>query len=161
VLECKKKRINAVNWLWSVCLHTHTHTVSSTVQKRVKLSLCLLKHHMLKTRVVELSLHPVRIIIEEGHELLRFPHRPPYSQRNIHRYPLALWRRNFLLNFSTPVFKMWILQEPRKVALWNKRHLEERKNWECAACLKYSVSIFVEYIFKCKLVEISCAVRPS
>jgi len=29
----------------------------------------------------------------------------------------------------------------KKVALWNKRHFEE-KNGECAACLKYSVLIF-------------------
>ena len=43
---------------------------------------------------------------------------------------LTLWRRNFLLNFSTPVFKMWIIQEPKKVALWNKRHFEERKKTE-------------------------------
>jgi len=42
-----------------------------------------------------------------------------------------------------PVCKMWILQEPKKVAIWNKRHFEE-KNRECAACLKYSVLIFVE-----------------
>jgi hypothetical protein len=38
---------------------------------------------------------------------------------------------------------MWITQEPKKVALRNKRHFEE-KNEECAACLKYSVLIFVE-----------------
>ena len=25
------------------------------------------------------------------------------------------------------VFKMWILQEPKKIALWNKRHIEEEK----------------------------------
>ena len=31
----------------------------------------------------------------------------------------------------------------KKVALRNKRHFEE-KNGECAACLKYSVLIFVE-----------------
>jgi hypothetical protein len=31
----------------------------------------------------------------------------------------------------------------KKVALWNKWHFEE-KNEECAACLKYSVLIFVE-----------------
>ena len=42
-----------------------------------------------------------------------------------------------------PVCKMWIIQEPKKVALWNKWHFEE-KNGECAACLKYSVLIFVE-----------------
>jgi hypothetical protein len=31
----------------------------------------------------------------------------------------------------------------KKVALRNKRHFEE-KNGECAACVKYSVLIFVE-----------------
>jgi len=35
------------------------------------------------------------------------------------------------------------MQEPKKVALRNKRHFEE-KNGECAACLKYSVLILVE-----------------
>ena len=59
----------------------------------------------------------------------------------------------FFKNLAHPVFKMWILQEPKKIALWNKRHLEERerererereKTGEGAACLKYSVSIFVE-----------------
>ena len=40
---------------------------------------------------------------------------------------LTFRRRNFLLNFSTPVFKMWIIQELKKVALWNKRHFEEEK----------------------------------
>jgi len=40
---------------------------------------------------------------------------------------------------------MWIIQEPKKVALWNKRHFEEReKNGDYAACLKYSVRTFVE-----------------
>jgi hypothetical protein len=42
-----------------------------------------------------------------------------------------------------PVCKMWIIHEPKKVALWNKRHSEE-KIGECAACLKYSVLIFAE-----------------
>jgi hypothetical protein len=31
----------------------------------------------------------------------------------------------------------------KKIALQNKRHFED-KNVECAACLKYSVPIFVE-----------------
>jgi len=42
-----------------------------------------------------------------------------------------------------PVGKMRIIQEPNKLALWNKRHFEE-KNGDYAACLKYSVRIFVE-----------------
>ena len=54
---------------------------------------------------------------------------------------------------------MWIIQEPKKVALWNKRHFEE-KNGECVACLKYSVLIFVEKIYiKCNIWRV--AVRPS
>jgi hypothetical protein len=54
---------------------------------------------------------------------------------------------------------MWIIQEPRKVALWNKRHFED-KNGECAVYLKYSVLIFVEKIYiKWNIRRV--AVRPS
>ena len=38
---------------------------------------------------------------------------------------------------------MWIIQEPKKVALWNKLYFKE-KNGDCAACLKHSVLIVVE-----------------
>ena len=34
---------------------------------------------------------------------------------------------DFFLNFSTSVFKMWVIQKPNKVALWNKWHFEEKK----------------------------------
>jgi hypothetical protein len=50
------------------------------------------------------------------------------------------------------VCKVWIIQEPKKVALWNKRRFEE-KNGDCAACLKYSVLIFVEKIYKMQHLE--------
>ena len=33
----------------------------------------------------------------------------------------------FFFNFSTPVYKMWIIQEPNKLELWNKLHFEEEK----------------------------------
>jgi hypothetical protein len=33
----------------------------------------------------------------------------------------------FLQILAHPVFKMWIIQEPNEVALWNKRHFEEKK----------------------------------
>jgi hypothetical protein len=48
-----------------------------------------------------------------------------------------------------PVCKMRIMQEPKKVASWNKRHFEEKKNGECAACLKKFVRKFVEKYIKC------------
>ena len=65
----------------------------------------------------------------------------------------------YIKSLAHPVCKMWIIQEPKKVTLWNKRHFEE-KNGECAACLKYSVLIVVEkkYI-KCNIWRV--AVRPS
>jgi hypothetical protein len=47
---------------------------------------------------------------------------------------------------------MWIIHEPKKVALWNKRHFEE-KNGDCVACLKYSVLIFAEKIYKMQHLE--------
>jgi len=39
---------------------------------------------------------------------------------------------------------MWIIQEPKKLALWNKQRFEEEKNRDYAVCLKYSVRVFVE-----------------
>ena len=33
----------------------------------------------------------------------------------------------FFFNFSTPVYKMWIIQEPNKLELWNELHFEEEK----------------------------------
>ena len=32
----------------------------------------------------------------------------------------------FFFNFSTPVYKMWIMQEPNTLKLWNKLHFEEK-----------------------------------
>ena len=42
---------------------------------------------------------------------------------------LTLWRRNyyFFLILAHPVYKMWIIQKPNKLALWNKLHFEEKK----------------------------------
>ena len=33
----------------------------------------------------------------------------------------------FFLILAHPVCKMWIIQEPNKLALWNKLHFEEKK----------------------------------
>jgi len=49
-----------------------------------------------------------------------------------------------LFVFYLQVGKMRIIQETNKVALLSKRHFEEKKNGHYAACLKYSVCIFVE-----------------
>jgi hypothetical protein len=44
------------------------------------------------------------------------------------------------------------MQEPKKIALRHKRHFEEN-NGQCAACLKYSILIFVEKIYKMQHLE--------
>ena len=71
-----------------------------------------------------------------------------YRQARIHLYVcmsyLNLLATDFFFQIlAHPVFKMWVIQKPNKVALWNKRHFEG-KNGDYTACLKYSVRIFVE-----------------
>ena len=54
---------------------------------------------------------------------------------------------------------MWIIQEPKKVALWNKGHFEEEKQRVCS-----TFKIFSTYICwinkKMQHLEVSGAVRP-
>ena len=41
---------------------------------------------------------------------------------------LTFWRRNyFFLILAHPVYKIWIIQEPNMLELWNKLHFEEEK----------------------------------
>ena len=48
----------------------------------------------------------------------------------------TFWRRNFFFQIlAHPVFKMWVIQKPKKVALWNKRHFEEKK-WRLYSMFK-------------------------
>jgi len=44
--------------------------------------------------------------------------------------PLPFRRRNFFLILAHPVYKMWIIQEPNTLELWNKLHFEEREKTE-------------------------------
>ena len=60
------------------------------------------------------------------------PNLPPYNNLlricSTIRVILTVWRRNnFFLILVHPVYKMWITQEPNKLALWNKLHFEEEK----------------------------------
>jgi len=58
---------------------------------------------------------------------------------------LTFWRMNYyFFILAHPVYKIWIIQEPNTLELWNKLHFEEEKNGEYTPCLKYSVLIFVE-----------------
>jgi hypothetical protein len=55
---------------------------------------------------------------------------------------LNFWRRILFLILAHPVYKMWIIQEPNTLELWNKRHFEQEK-WRVYNMFK----IFSTYIF--------------
>ena len=55
-----------------------------------------------------------------------------------------LLAQEFFLILAHPVYKMWIIEEPNKLELWNELNFEEKKNREYTPCLKYSVPLFVE-----------------
>ena len=71
---------------------------------------------------------------------------------------LTLWCRIFFLILAHPAYKMWITQEPKKVALWNKQHFEERKNGVCSMFKIFCTYIFW-IIYKMQHLEVSGAVR--
>jgi hypothetical protein len=50
-----------------------------------------------------------------------------YSLPNIIRVINPLAQELFFLILAHHVYKMWIIQEPNKLALWNKLHFEEKK----------------------------------
>ena len=58
--------------------------------------------------------------------------RPGHSKTRVTGTNLTLWRRIyfFFLILAHPVYKMWIIQEPNKLALWNKLYFEEKKKTE-------------------------------
>ena len=43
---------------------------------------------------------------------------------------LTVWRRNYFFILAHPVYKMWKIQEPNTLELWNKLHFEEEKKTE-------------------------------
>ena len=40
---------------------------------------------------------------------------------------LTFWTRNYFFSLAHPVYKMWMIQEPNTIELWNKLHFEEEK----------------------------------
>ena len=69
----------------------------------------------------------------------------------------------FFLILAHSVYKMWITQEPKKVALWNKRHFEERERERERRRVCSMFKIFCTYIcwiiYKMQHLEVSGAVR--
>jgi hypothetical protein len=61
------------------------------------------------------------------------------THKQVYNYFNLLALELFFLILAHPVYKMWIIQEPNTLELWNKLQLEEKKNEEYIPCLKYSV----------------------
>jgi len=52
------------------------------------------------------------------------------------------WRRNYFFILAHPIYKMWIIQEPDTLELWNKLHFEEEKKRRVYTVFK----VFIIYI---------------
>ena len=50
-----------------------------------------------------------------------------YISTDCEEFTLTFWRRIIFQILAHSVFKMWVIQKPNKVALWNKRHFDEEK----------------------------------
>jgi hypothetical protein len=64
----------------------------------------------------------------------------------------------FFLILAHAVYKMWIIQEPNKLALWNKLHFEEKKRRVLSMFKIFST--YICWIYKMQRFEVSGAVRP-
>ena len=67
---------------------------------------------------------PTRSCCSRGKKWYPLTHQKPFGARI------------FFKILAHSVFKMWILQESKKIALWNKRHLEERKKQRMCSVFK-------------------------
>jgi hypothetical protein len=51
----------------------------------------------------------------------------PFSQHHKNEFNLLAPELFFFLILAHPVYKMWIIQEPNTLEIWNKLHFEEEK----------------------------------
>ena len=70
----------------------------------------------------ELTYQKLCVVNRQLIELRRYSHTRPFVCGYDIEISLTFWRRNFF-NFSTPCIKMWIIQEPNILELWNKLHI--------------------------------------
>ena len=86
-----------------------------------------------ETMDIALSLHLLLYVLaatdrrlgHHSHTLIEIGSMDWFVSRDWRR--LTLWRRNyFFLILAHAVYKMWIIQEPNKLALWNNLHFEEK-----------------------------------
>ena len=81
---------------------------------------------------------PVFVSTENDVTFYKFIYRNIQIEINVLKIlnTLTFWRRiSFFQILAHPVFKMWVIQKPNKVALWNKRHFEEKK-WKLYSIFK-------------------------
>jgi len=97
------------------------------------------------TQVIVAFLRLFTLLSWDGYNsLLLKPYLPTIRD---HLPPLFnLLAQGFTFKFQHTLYVKCEYRYQKKVALWNKRHFEE-KNGECAACLKYSVLIVIKYIY--------------
>jgi len=57
------------------------------------------------------------------------------------------------LNCITPEYKIWIIQEPNTLELWNKLQFEEKKNGEYIPRLKLFLLILAHSVYKMWIIQ--------
>ena len=80
----------------------------------------------------------IQILLQSAHTVYKCVLYGPRNKLRLFPYTtlLTFWRRIFFFQIlAHPVFKMCVIQKPNKVALWNKRHFEEKK-WRLYSMFK-------------------------
>jgi len=72
---------------------------------------------------------------------------------------LTFWSRNYFLNFSTPCIQNVNNTGTKYVRIMKQTAFWRGKNGEYIQCLKYSVPIFVELMYKMQLWRLAVSVR--
>jgi hypothetical protein len=57
----------------------------------------------------------------------------------------------FFFNFNTPVYKIWLIQEPNTLELWNKLHFEEKKTRRIYHVLNIQYLYLLNKYIKCNV----------
>jgi hypothetical protein len=124
----------------------HTCTIRTTYTTYPTQPMCR-RPKILQERVPAPNTASQRLRLPQHPNFYAFHHRHDTSQRSMYsagnKHHLNFGAGIFFQMLAHPVFKMWIIQEPNKVALWNKRQFEGEKTEITQHVLKCSVRIFV------------------
>ena len=114
--------IVASSWWWTEWCPKHVEPIRSTIKYQVASRLFCILQSSQRCTVQQISLS---LFVYYRLQSLKWK---MLFNKNNRRTSLTFWRRNYFLILAHPVYKMWIIQEPNTLELWNKLHFEEKKS---------------------------------